>query len=174
MTTDPYAEAAFAAIWDRHRDGVHAFLLARTSDREAARDLLQETFLRVWRRLDDVAALDEGPQRGWVFTVARNLVVDRHRSGATRAASIAALGREAGLARGVPDAAEEAVARDALTRLGAAIAELDEEQRVILTMTAVGGMTSAEVGEALGRPAGTVRYELHRARAALARRLEAP
>ena len=49
-----------------------------------------------------------------------------------------------------------------------AIAKLPEQQRVTLTLAAAGAMNSAEIGTALGVPAGTVRYRLSLARRALA------
>jgi RNA polymerase sigma-70 factor (ECF subfamily) len=63
-------EAAFAQLFEQDRHAVHAFLLGKTSDPEAARDLLQETFLRLWRRLDEVAPLADGRQRAWLLHVA--------------------------------------------------------------------------------------------------------
>jgi RNA polymerase sigma-70 factor, ECF subfamily len=172
MSASSDDEAAFVDLYEQHRRGVHAFLVAKTSDPEAARDLLQETFLRLWRRLDEVVGLDQGRQRAWLFTVARNLVIDRYRSRATRDATVAALARQTrGAQACAPDAAQRVELRDQLAMLEQAIAVLPEEQRVILTMTAVAGMTSQQVGQALGLPPGTVRYRLHQARTRLARRL---
>jgi RNA polymerase sigma-70 factor, ECF subfamily len=173
MRADSDDEAAFADVFDRHRDAVHAFLLGKTSDPEAARDLLQETFLRLWRRFGEVAALADARQRAWLLTVARNLVIDRYRASATRQATAGALAHEAERSgKRHPDPAESVEQRDQLAALQRAIAELPEDQRVILTMTAVGEMASHEVGEALGLPAGTVRYKLSQARARLARQLK--
>lgn len=170
VTTDD--EATFTAVFERHHHGVHAFLLARTSDPEVARDLLQETFLRLWRRFDETDGWDDGRLRGWLITVARNLLVDRYRAEGTRRDTVRALERETRSDGRGRDAADHAVDRDQLARLERAIAELSDELREVLTMTTVGGMTSQVIGEALGLPAGTVRYRLHRARTRLAAELE--
>ena len=173
MTASSDDEAGFAELFARHGHAVHAFLLGKTSDAETARDLLQETFLRLWRRLDEVMELEEGRQRAWLFTVARNLVVDRYRSRATRQATVAALAHEAEPSgTSPPDPAEAVQMRDQLRLLRRAISELPEDERVILTMVAVAEMSSQQVGEALGLPAGTVRYKLHQARARLSRQLK--
>jgi RNA polymerase sigma-70 factor (ECF subfamily) len=66
----------------------------------------------------------------------------------------------------------QAEARERLARLDAAIGRLPEEQRVILTMATAGGLTSSQIGEALGEPAGTVRYRLSQARKQLAAALD--
>jgi RNA polymerase sigma-70 factor, ECF subfamily len=167
-------EHAFTALFEQHRHGVHAFLLARTSQPDAARDLLQETFLRLWQRLDEIVGLDEGRRRAWIYTVARNLVIDRYRSEATRRATLVAVAGEAqrGPNSGERDPADDADTRDELDHVSRAIAELPEEERTIITMASVGEMTSQQIGQALSLPAGTVRYRLHRARARLAERLE--
>lgn len=171
MTTSSDDQAAFAELFERHRHGMHAYLLGKTSDAEAASDLLQETFLRAWRRFDELAPLTDARQRAWLFTVAGNLVIDGYRARATRHATVAKLAHEGERDGAQRDAADEVALRDELALLGRAIAELPEQQRTILTMTTVGDMTSREVAEALGLPAGTVRYELHQARARLARHL---
>jgi RNA polymerase sigma-70 factor, ECF subfamily len=166
-------EAAFTRLYEGHQPGVHAFLLSRTSNAEVARDLLQETFLRAWRRLEEIIDLEPGRQRGWLFTVARNLVIDRYRSEGSRQTAIVAVAGETRRAASVqPDAEETVGGRDDLARLERAIAALPEEERTILTMVAVGEMTSQQVGQALELPSGTVRYKLHRARARLAETLE--
>jgi RNA polymerase sigma-70 factor, ECF subfamily len=66
----------------------------------------------------------------------------------------------------------EAEYGERLAQLDAAIRELPEEQRVILSMATAGGLTSREIGEALGEPAGTVRYRLSQARKQLAAALD--
>ena len=65
------------------------------------------------------------------------------------------------LARGIGIAARP---RDELELLGDAIAQLPDDEREILTMIAMAEMNSTQVAEALGLPAGTVRYKLHQAR----------
>jgi len=173
----------FDGVWADHRGPVYGFLLGRTSDRDTARDLLQDTFLRVWRRLDDVTEMAAGERRAWIFAVARNLLTDHYRAQATRAGTLESL-RQAQLARrdeaaparpeptrtGDPASAYEL--SDTVATVAAAVSALPDEQRQIVTMAAVGEMTSAQIGAALGQPAGTVRYKLSMARKALARDLD--
>lgn len=173
MTTSSDDTETFAELFERHRHGIHAYLLGKTSHAEAASDLLQETFLRAWRAFGELGLLEDDRQRAWLFTVARNLVVDRYRSRARRQATLDALvdtHRRHDAEQG--DTAEQIVARDQLAQLGHAIAALPDRQRTVLTMATVGDMTSREIAQALDLPAGTVRYELHQARAHLARRLK--
>ena len=72
-------EAEFGRLYEAHRAAVHAYFVGRTGDRQLAADLMQEVFLRAWQHLVKVVALPEDGQRGWLFTVARNLSVDTAR-----------------------------------------------------------------------------------------------
>jgi RNA polymerase sigma-70 factor, ECF subfamily len=173
MTTSRDDAADFTRIFDGHRHAVHAYFLGRVSDPELARDLVQETFLRVWRRLSEVGPLPGGQQRAWIFTVARNLAIDSYRSGAARRAAEDALRHEATTREAtVAGPHTQAELGERLARLEAAIGQLPEDQRVVLSMTAAGQLTSRQIGEALGEPAGTVRYRLSQARKQLAAALD--
>jgi RNA polymerase sigma-70 factor, ECF subfamily len=173
MTTSRDDAAVFTRIFDQHRHAVHAYFLGRVADPELAADLVQETFLRAWRRLSELAPLPEDRQRAWIFTVARNLAIDSYRAGAARRAAEEALRRHAATQETTvagPHAHAELGER--LARLDAAIRGLPEDQRVILSMATAGGLTSRQIGEALGEPAGTVRYRLSQARKQLAATLD--
>jgi RNA polymerase sigma-70 factor, ECF subfamily len=173
MTTSRDDAAVFTTIFDQHRHAVHAYFLGRVADPELARDLLQETFLRAWRRLSEIARLPEDRQRAWIFTVARNLAIDSYRASAARQAAEAALRQHAATQETTvagPHAHAELGER--LAQLEAAIHRLPEDQRVILSMSTAGGLTSRQIGEALGEPAGTVRYRLSQARKQLAASLD--
>jgi len=160
----------FDALYAAHSRSVHDYFLGRTNDPEAARDLLQEACIRLWRSLDRVGTLPPERQRAWVFTVARNLVVDHYRSRTTathtrdalaeRARSeepLAALSADVDFAQG-----------ESLRAMDAAIGRLPEDLRTVLVLQVLGDRTSSEIGELLGRPAGTVRYQLALARRQLA------
>jgi RNA polymerase sigma-70 factor, ECF subfamily len=173
MTPSRDDAAVFTRIFDQHRNAVHAYFLGRVADPELARDLVQETFLRTWRRLSEIATLPADKQRAWIFTVARNLAIDSYRAGAARRAAEAALRSQAATQETtVAGPHREAESRERLARLDAAIGQLPEEQRVILTMATAGGLTSSQIGEALGEPPGTVRYRLSQTRKQLAAALD--
>jgi RNA polymerase sigma-70 factor, ECF subfamily len=167
----PTPRAAFDALYQAHLQPVHAYLLARTRDPELARDLAQETFLRAWRNIAEVGGLETGRQRAWLVAVARNLVIDRGRRARTERAATERAGRLPEAA-GAADPADQAqLARD-VAAVDRAIASLPEEQRVLLSLQVMGGLTSNEIGELLGQPAGTVRYRLNQVRRQLRTALE--
>jgi RNA polymerase sigma-70 factor (ECF subfamily) len=146
---------------------VHAFFLGHTGDDQVASDLLQETFLRVWRHRGDLEEMPDEGQRYWLFSIGRNLLTDHYRRRAVRSVMHKA-GTESLEAHPDPASERARATWDEALDLNAAIARLPEHLRVVLAMSVLGEMTSGEIGEALGRPAGTVRYQLLQARRALA------
>jgi RNA polymerase sigma-70 factor, ECF subfamily len=163
------AERVFTEIFEAYHSAVHGYLVGRVGERELARDLLQETFLRLWRRLDEVRALPPPRRQAWLFTVARNLVTDFYRARSTRAATVRTLAEHVVTGTVDTDPSAAHMERNELVKdVRAAVRTLPEELRTILAMHAVGELSSAQIGEALGQPAGTIRYKLARARRALA------
>ncbi|GAB3744282.1 RNA polymerase sigma factor [Microlunatus parietis] len=167
---------AFERLYDDHRQGVWALFLGRHGDRTVAEELTQETFLRLWRRIDAVAPLGPDSQRGWIFRVARNLSIDAYRTAAAARTAVRQVAddlrpRAAG-DEAATDVAEVAIDRERLAAVDRAISTLPETQRVVLSMIAVGGLRAVDVAEALELPAGTVRYRLSEARRTLRMILE--
>jgi RNA polymerase sigma-70 factor, ECF subfamily len=159
-------EAEFRRLYEAHQTAVHAYFVGRTADRWLAADLMQEVFMRVWQRLGELSGRSPDGQRAWIFTVARNLSIDTFRRERTRAGAEAALGDDP--APAPASAATAVIAAERVAIVGEAIKRLPEQQRTTLAMAAAGGLTSAEIGTALGVPAGTVRYRLSLARRTLA------
>ncbi len=73
-------------LWEALSAKLKSFLLQRVSDPQVAEDLLQETFLRIHNKLNDIA--DEQRITAWVFQIARNLIIDHYRSQARLAAAM--------------------------------------------------------------------------------------
>ncbi|HET7133135.1 MAG TPA: RNA polymerase sigma factor [Gammaproteobacteria bacterium] len=142
------------------------FARSLTGNRHDADDLLHDTVERV---------LDRGvPQQvdvgRWMFKVCKNLWIDELRAHSVRVKAAAA-----------PELAEEpAVSGESvafgeleLREVDRALALLPDEQRLVLALVAVEGLTYREAAEVLDVPLGTVMSRLARARAALVARLEA-
>jgi RNA polymerase sigma-70 factor (ECF subfamily) len=165
-------EAFFDHLYDEHRSGLHAFFLGRTGDPELALDLLQEAFVRAWRNTETLLGLAPPRQRAWLFAVARNLVIDQYRGQAVRTATQDALIAATDPAEHLSAGPEATVERDQeLELVDRAIKRLPEQLRTVLVLQVIGERTSAEIGELLGRPAGTIRYQLSEARKRLAEEL---
>lgn len=156
------AEARFRALYETHGDSVLAYLLRRTSDAWDAADLLADTFVVVWRRIDDVPPGDRA--RPWLYGVARRTLANHRRGAARRDALVKALGSTLEQATVSAPPPVDAGLFDALRALG-------ERDREILCLTAWERLTPKEIGRVLGMRSGSVRVRLHRARARLAAEL---
>jgi RNA polymerase sigma-70 factor (ECF subfamily) len=159
--------ALFDALYAEHHSVLHAYLLGQTSQRDNAADLLQETFVKVCRHIQETRCIPPERRRYWLFAIARNLVCDYRRRQGVRTHLQAAL-PVASVPDRAPDPAAAVIEQEWLAAVGAAIAALPMELRTVLTMHVVGKMNSVEIGEALSRPAGTVRYQIAQTRRRLA------
>lgn len=152
--------AAFQALYDRHRRGVFNFLLRSLGDRRIAEDLLQETFLRVFAHREEyrpTAAL-----RTWLFTIARNLLIDQLRQQSRRPE----LEDEATLEAAVDPGAtplQQAEAAELGERLQAAVLRLSPSQREVLLLGRFAGLSHEEIARVTGASPEAVRVTLHRA-----------
>jgi RNA polymerase sigma-70 factor (ECF subfamily) len=132
-------------------------------DRQQAEDIVQETLLRAWRHPE---ALTGRPVRPWLFTVARNLVVDAHRARQSRPPEAG----DSSLAT-LPGADDIDRALESWT-VAEALADLSPQHRAVLIETYYRGCSVAEAAAMLGIPAGTVKSRTYYALRALKLALE--
>ncbi len=162
-------DAHFEKMVTTYQHRVFAFALNLLGDRSAAEELAQETFVAAYRAL-----CGYGPQRrrelslrAWLYTIVLNRVRNRARSPASRAVSLddSAGSTLAANPREEPaSVVERAESRDALR---AAIGRLALKYRAPLILRHAEGRSYAEIASILGRPAGTVKAEVHRGLAQL-------
>lgn len=165
--------ALFDQVYDAHHQGVYAYLLARTNNPATAMDLLQETFLKVWRHIDKVVDADDDRRRYWLFHISKNVVADYYRRRERRRSAVEQVTLDDCAHFSEPADPEHAYeVKESLREVDTAIRALPEELRVPLIMQVLGGMTSTEIGAILGRPPGTIRYQITRARRRLAESLK--
>jgi RNA polymerase sigma-70 factor (ECF subfamily) len=134
--------------------------------RPAADDLVQETLVRAWQRLDSYAPT--GAFAAWLATIMRNLFIDRTRRRKIRPEEPIALLPPALEPRGPGDPAARLMLRDLRVAIGA----LPQAQRQVLILVAVRGHSYEDVAARLDVPLGTVRSRLFRARETLMRKLD--
>lgn len=134
-----------------------------TGNEDDARDLVQETLLRVRTGL---RTYQPGSMEGWLSRITTNVFLDEMRRRKRRPLDLLPDDPE----RAIPpaSAADEALAAETIsTDVQAAITRLPEEFRVAVVLSDVVGLSYAEIGEALGVPLGTVRSRIHRGRSLL-------
>jgi RNA polymerase sigma-70 factor (ECF subfamily) len=146
-----------------HRDMLMLYCVRLAGgDHQLAEDVVQETFIRAWQRVDRLTE-EYGSVRGWLKQVAHNIAVDQHRAARRRP-----LETELDAAAEPPGAADDSPG--VLTRivLDKALRTLPDEHRVALEETFLRDRTAVQAASRLGVPAGTVKsrvfYGLRRLR----------
>ena len=157
-------ETAFAEIFTRHHDTVYTYLLYRVNDVQVAEDLTGEVFLRLVTKIDRFTYRGR-PILAWLYTIARNLLVDHQRKQAQLGLSELE-DRWASSDPSPPDVAERGLTRDCLTR---SLKHLTEEQQRVILHKLIEGRSNAEVASLLGKTEGAVKSLQHRALASLRR-----
>lgn len=158
-------QARFEAVYAAYRAPVLGYALRRTLSADDAADILAETFLVAWRKLDQVPS---GPDaRLWLFGVARNALANHYRGERRRSALATRLGTELAQSYLPPEYDGEAAA------IAAALRRLPEDQREVLTLNAWEGLDYGEMAAVLGCSRNAVRIRIHRARTRLAAELDA-
>lgn len=149
---------AVAELYERHARALLTFLTRLTGDRELGEDLLQETFIRLYRSRREYEAT--GRFRAFLFTIARRLVIDWRR----RRKAIWIEESETLETLAAPGRAEDrAEARDLAERLDAALRRLPASQREIVLLARYAGLSADEIARVTGSTPGAVRVGLHRA-----------
>ena len=161
--------SAFTELYERHGPALLSFLARLSDDRALAEDLLQETFLRVFRARATYEG--EGQFRAWLFTIARRLVIDWRRSRKLAwSDDPAALETTAGPTR----ADDRTAVRDLIVRLERALRRLPEGQREVVLLSRHAGLDAGQVAQVTGSTPGAVRVTLHRALQRLHELLDEP
>lgn len=138
-----------------------AYLGQMLRDREAARDLLQELWLKVWIHRESLR--DPARVKPWLYAIARREALMRLRSGGRDIAGLEADALEAP----TPDPAALVVRTEEREAVLARFAALDPARREILWLAVVEAIPHAEIARILDIPEGTCRSRLHHALAAL-------
>ena len=156
-------------LYDEHAEALWRYALRLTGDAARAEDVVQETLLRAWRH-PEVSADPDHPARAWLYTVARNLVIDERRSARFRKEAgtpdleKVADAATAGTAAAGPDEVDTALDR---LLISTALSELSEDHRAVIRRAYYQGWSTAQIAADLGIAEGTVKSRLHYAMRAL-------
>jgi RNA polymerase sigma-70 factor (ECF subfamily) len=146
-------------LYEQHAGPLLMFVSRLTGgDIQRAEDIVQETLLRAWKRAGEVP---EQARRPWLFTTARNLVIDSYRARKARPVEASADRLDAAVVDDGLDSALDAVL------LTEALRALSSEHRAVLFDCYYRGRTAVEIASARGLPPGTVRSRIHYALRAL-------
>jgi RNA polymerase sigma-70 factor, ECF subfamily len=157
---------AFEMLYGRYVRPVFGLALRRLGDRGHAEDAVQEAFAAVWRSASTYRP-ERGAAGGWLYTVARNAIVDRlRRNGPAVDTELPEL------ASTEPGPAQRAEESDVAWRVHRALEELQPREREVIELAYWSGMSQSEVAEYLHLPLGTVKTRTRSGLARLASVLE--
>jgi RNA polymerase sigma-70 factor (ECF subfamily) len=147
---------AFRALFDTYAPRVKSYMLRQGADPATAEELAQETLLAVWRK----AALysdEKGSATTWIFTIARNLRIDRLRKEVAWQ-PLPENNEEQPSEDPAPD--EQLSERERGERVRAMLAELPPDQSEVVNLAFIEGLSHSEIAKRLGLPLGTVKSRM--------------
>ena len=146
---------AFDVLYDRHSRAAYSLAYRMMNGRQAAEDLVQDAFLKVWRAATSYRA-DRGGVRTWILSIVHNRGIDQLRSHASRRRTQDKV--EASAARSQPSEAFAQTWRNSQRdQVREALNTLPQEQLEILELAYFSGYTHVEIADLLGLPLGTVK-----------------
>lgn len=163
--------SAMADLYDRFGRLVYSVTYAIVKNSSVAEDLLQETFLRIWNRVQGFDA-ERGALGPWLLTVARNRAIDYVRSAGARADKNAFELEERDHPSLFKNAEVQILDSDQARIIRGAMGKLSENQRKVIELAYYEGLSQREMADRMGEPLGTVKTWVRSALAKLREELE--
>jgi RNA polymerase sigma-70 factor (ECF subfamily) len=160
----------FQTLYDRHSREVWALAYARWTNADTASDVMQEAFLRLWKKLEEGEKILN--PRAWLLRVARNLAEDQAKSAFRRNGTCPPQTMN-GVQSRDSSPLERLEKEETFARIRGLLDELSRADREILTLRYGFEYTTEKIAEQLGINATAVHMRLSRARQRLAERLKA-
>lgn len=159
---------AFRKLFEAYAPRVKAYMMRQGADANTAEDLAQETLLTVWRKAQ-LYSDDKGSATTWIFTIARNLRIDKLRKEVAW--------------QPMPENAEEEPSEDPAPdeevslgerreRVRAVMRELPADQTEVVNLSYIEGLSHSEIAERLNLPLGTVKSRMRLAYAKIREAVE--
>jgi len=155
---------AFGRLYEIYAPQVFRFLFARLDDRFDAEDLTEETFIKIWEALPNYRQRG-APFGGFIFRVARNLLIDHYRSNRHNGKHQRL--DDEGVSKPADDPAHSVPSKMEHNEVRSLMARLSEDYRMVLSMRFLAGLSPDETAQAMGRSQGAIRVLQHRALLAL-------
>ncbi|MDX1402321.1 MAG: sigma-70 family RNA polymerase sigma factor [Kiloniellales bacterium] len=160
--------AAFRCLFLRFGPRVKSLMIRSGADASMAEDLVQDVMLILWRKAE-LYSPERGSVAAWVFTIARNLRIDRLRRQSPQAYDdIDDLDFESPAASGE----EEVHVRQQSMLVSEAVSQLPPDQKRVIELSFIYDMPQADIAQELGVPLGTVKSRMRLAYGKLRERLE--
>lgn len=163
-------QEAFRLIFDRYARPVISFIYDMVGDRAVAEDLAQETFVRAYQHMS--ALRDASKLSTWLFGIAKNVARETLRA---RPHDARHVGIDESPALNLCDEARspagQLLDKELSGVINHALSALDEDKRLVFTLKVLHQRSYEEIAEITGFSIGKLKTDLHRARAAMRRRI---
>ncbi len=156
----------FEALTKGVKNKLYRFALRITGDNAEAEDVVQEVFIKVWHRLNDLPNIQNA--EAWCMTLTKNLALDKLRSKHRRTEEI---GEILQLSDSESTPYEKAEEKDMVAKIKNWMTLLPEKQCLVMHLRDIEEMSYEEISTALEMPMPQVKVNLHRARTAIRERI---
>ena len=157
---------AFTALYDAYLSQVYRYVFFRVADNQTAEDITSQVFLRAWEHLKRYR--QDGSFLGWLYTIARNAVIDHYR---TRK-EVVSLDDALPLPVDGPTLQERVESKFEKEHIRHAMLQLTSDQKEVLSLKFMAGFSTEEIAHHLGKREGAVRALQMRALRTLAKELK--
>ena len=147
---------AMGELYDRYGKLAFSVIFRIVRNQSTAEDLLQETFLRVWNRVQAFDA-EKGALGPWILTVGRNRAIDYLRSVDGRMAKSSLEIEKMEAPRVFSDMETKLFDKDRIQNLKGAFEKLNPNQRMVIELAYFEGLSQSEMAEKMNQPLGTVK-----------------
>jgi RNA polymerase sigma-70 factor (ECF subfamily) len=156
-----------AELYRQHAPAIFRYFTFRTQDRATAEDLTGAVFVKM---VEGLARYEErgAPFSAWLFRIAHDRLVDHHRRSALRQTEALSEALE----DDTPGTEAQAMTRSAQRRLQQLVANLSEDQRIVVQLRFVEGYSLEECAQLLQKTTGAIKALQHRALRQLAERMD--
>jgi len=164
-------KAAFDRIFIEYATPIYNYALRMVGDADRAADIAQDTFIKAYRKLDQLAAASS--TRSWLYRIATNTAIDEMRRRRPTMPIDGSEERPVELPDGGPGPETQVLSGLLDERIGRALLHLKPNHRQCLILSDIEDMSASQIGEVLGMSSGAVRVLLCRARGEMRRLLAA-
>ena len=161
-------QEAFARLYDAYLERIYRYVFFRVADEQLAEDISSEVFLKAWEKLDTYQS-GSSPFIAWLYRIAHNAVIDHYR---TRKVAVKLDDVRPAEISHDDHADDELDLQIELEQLQRGLQELTEEQKQVLILKFIQGLSTPQIASQLGKQQGAVRALQMRALQGLARVLE--
>ena len=151
------SDEAFRSLFDLYGSRIKAYMMRQGADPGPAEELAQETLLTVWRKAGLYSA-EKGSPSTWIFTIARNLRIDRLRREVPWQELTSDQAEAIPSEDVLPD--EDVSSRQRQQRVRVVLDSLPENQREVVVLAFIDGLSHSEIAEKLALPLGTVKSRM--------------